>query len=74
MSIERTAAGFILIAPNGLLDFTSMSASRGAAQYRVVGTPGEDGRLHTWGWWRQRGWRCRECEVMIISPETTTED
>jgi uncharacterized membrane protein len=65
---------FILIAPNGLIDFKSLSSTRGAAQYAVVGTRGDDDRFHTWGWWKERGWRCVPCEVVILSPTPNTTD
>jgi hypothetical protein len=74
--MTRTMQGFILVAPNGLMDTTSLAVSRGASQFAVVGQSGDDGKLHTWGWWRARGWRCKPCEVMILStaPETNEED
>lgn len=74
--MNRKATGFILIAPNGLMHFGSLSSSRGAAQFHVVGTRGDDDRVHTWGWWRSRGWRCKACEVQILSvaPDTDLED
>lgn len=65
---------FILIAPNGLMAFDSLSSTRGAAQYAVVGTPGDDGKFHSWGWWRAHGWRCKACEVVIISADQTANE
>lgn len=67
---------YILVAPNGLMHLSSLSASRGAAKYAVVGTAGDDGRLHTWGWWRSQGWRCKGVRLEIISgsPDTDSED
>lgn len=65
---------YILTAPNGLIDFKSLSSTSGAAQYAVVGTRGSDGRFHTWGWWRERGWRCKPCEVVILSPAPNTNE
>ena len=65
---------FILTAPGGLMDFKSLSSTCGAAQSAVVGSLGDDGRFHSWGWWRARGWRCRRCEVMILSAALDTND
>ena len=66
---------FILIAPNGLMHLSSLSSTRGAAQYAVVVTERADDRLHTWGWWRERGWRCKACALEILSiPPDTIED
>ena len=66
--------GYILIAPNGLLDLASLSSTRGAAQYHVVKQPGHDGRMHTWHYWKQHGWRCKPCEISILSEALTTSE
>lgn len=65
---------FILTAPNGLMDFKSLSSTRGAAQYAVTSVRGDDDRFHTWGWWKARGWRCRSCELMILSSALDTNE
>lgn len=66
--------GFILIAPNGLMHLQSLSSTRGAAQFFVVGTHGDDGRFHPWQYWKSRGWRCKAVRVAIVSDaDETTE-
>lgn len=65
--------GFVLVSPDGLLHLQSVSSTRGAAQYFVVGTSAPDGRFHSWGYWQSRGWRCKACKLEILSPNTEQE-
>lgn len=66
--------GFVLISPEGLINLQSLSSTRGAAQFYVVGTSAPDGRFHAWGYWQRLGWRCKCAKLEILSSDTTTDE